>query len=269
MALARAGLPEDVELIARARDYLFELQADESEGLSLGSAEYGGWGYERTEAGQVGHHADLSNTQFALEAIRALEHLDSEGGATADAEGDTRRRTELAYDKAITFLSRCQNLREINDRSWAGTDGGFVYGPSESKAGEASDGGLRSYGSMTYSGLKSMIHARLDRDDARVQAAYDWLAARWTVEENPGMGQQGVYYYYLTMARALDAFGEEVIIDAAGAAHPWRRELVAQLLKIQKADGSWSNENGRWMEQIPDLVTAYACIAMEHASRGL
>ena len=141
-----------------------------------------------------------------------------------------------------------------------------MYRPGESKAGSTPDGGLRSYGSMTYAGLKSMIYARLDRNDVRVLAAYDWVRRHWTVEENPGLGQQGLYYYYLTMARALNAYGEEAIVDAGGRAHDWRRELVSQLLKVQRADGSWVNENGRWMEQIPELVTAYSVLAVEHAT---
>jgi squalene-hopene/tetraprenyl-beta-curcumene cyclase len=121
---------------------------------------------------------------------------------------------------------------------------------------------------MTYAGLKSMIHARLSRDDPRVRAAYQWVRRHWTVEENPGLARQGLYYYYVTMARALNVYGVETITDAQGIAHDWRRELLAQLLRLQHADGSWVNPNGRWMESIPELVTAYAVLAIEHVSAG-
>ncbi len=72
-----------------------------------------------------------------------------------------------ALQKALVFVSRCQNLKsEFNDRPWAGKvdDGGFIYTAANggtSVAGKTDDGGLRSYASMTYAGLKSMIHAGL------------------------------------------------------------------------------------------------------------
>jgi squalene-hopene/tetraprenyl-beta-curcumene cyclase len=268
MTLVEAGLPQDRELIAGARRFLLGAQADRGEGIPPEQAQYGGWGYEPHASGEGMHRADMSNTQFAVEAIRNLEEVAEEDRAAAGTGEGARTRTELCYEKAIVFLQRCQNLEEHNDQPWAGRDGGFVYRPGESKAGETPEGGLRSYGGMTYAGLKSMIYARLSRDDPRVVAAYNWIRRHWSVTENPGLGQQGLYYYYLTMARALDAYGGEQVVDAEGRAHDWRAELVDQLLKVQRADGSWVNRNGRWMEQIPDLVTAYSVLAIEQATRG-
>jgi squalene-hopene/tetraprenyl-beta-curcumene cyclase len=69
------------------------------------------------------------------------------------------------------------------------------------------------------------------------------------------------------MARALHATGTDQVVEPDGTAHDWRVELTRHLLKVQRADGTWFNENGRWMEQIPALVTAYAVIALEHAAR--
>jgi squalene-hopene/tetraprenyl-beta-curcumene cyclase len=268
MALVEAGQPQDRPVIARARRFLLGAQADESEDLDPQDTQYGGWGYEPHQSGEGMHRADMSNTQFAIEAIRSLEEMAEEDTAAAGTGDAGRTRTELCYERAIGFLERCQNLRTFNDQPWASNDGGFVYRPGESKAGETPDGGLRSYAGMTYAGLKSMIYARLSRDDPRVQAAYDWVRRHWSVTENPGLGQQGLYYYYLTMARALNAYGEESIVDAEGVEHDWRAELVGRLLEVQRADGSWVNENGRWMEQIPELVTAYSVLALEHATSG-
>ena len=59
----------------------------------------------------------------------------------------------------------------------------------------------RSYGSMTYAGLKSMVFAGLKPDDIRVQAATKWLRANYSLDENPGLGQAGLYYYYHLMAK--------------------------------------------------------------------
>ena len=64
---------------------------------------------------------------------------------------------------------------------------------------------LRAYGSMTYAGFKSYLYADLKPDDPRVSAAYDWIRANYTLDENPGMGGNGLYYYYHTFAKALDA----------------------------------------------------------------
>jgi len=268
MALVEAGLPQDRELLRRARDYLLGAQADESEDVGRGDTRYGGWGYEKSPSRGEMRRPDLSNTQFALEAIRNLEQVAEEDKAAAGTGEAGQTRTELAYDRAIAFLQRCQNLKAVNDQPWAGNDGGFVYQPGESKAGATDDGGLRSYGGMTYAGLKSMIYARLDKNDARVLAAFDWIRRHWSVSENPGMGQQGLYYYYLTMARALNAYEVEMIPGDQGSPHDWRRDLLTQLITMQRADGSWVNENGRWMEQIPELVTAYAVLAIEHAVAG-
>ncbi len=265
-ALLEAGHSEDRELLRKARTFLLDSQADESEDFAKTAPDYGGWGYERASAGRAEHRADLSNTQFALEALKNLESVAEEDTAAAGTGRDAQTRTELAYDRAIVFLQRCQNLKASNDQPWAANDGGFVYKPGESKAGEDEGGGLRSYGGMTYAGLKSMVYARLKKDDPRVVAAFNWIRSHWTVTENPELGEQGLYYYYLTMARALSAYGVESVVDTDGRAHDWRRELVGQLLKVQKADGSWANTNGRWMEQMPDLVTAYCLIAIENAT---
>ena len=74
-------------------------------------------------------------------------------------------------------------------------------------AGKTPDGGLRSYGSMTYAGLKSMIYAGVGPDDPRVKAAFKWAQKHYDLKTNPGMGTAGLYYYYHTFAKALDAMG--------------------------------------------------------------
>lgn len=255
MALVDAGLEGDQELIAKAQAFLLDLQADEGEGVGSEDAQYGGWGYEPDAQEGGMHRADMSNSQLAMEALHAMEEA-SRQQCPEEGEGEGQTRTELAYGKAIHYLEQCQSH-----------DGGFIYRPGESKAGSRPDGGLRSYGSMTYAGLKSMIYARLSRDDPRVEAAHEWAQGHWSVTENPELGQQGLYYYYQTMAKALQALGEDVIVDAAGQPHDWRSELVGELLRVQRADGTWANENGRWMEQMPELATAYAVLAINHATQ--
>jgi squalene-hopene/tetraprenyl-beta-curcumene cyclase len=55
---------------------------------------------------------------------------------------------------------------------------------------------LRSYGSMSYAGLLSMIHAQVDKNDPRVKAVIDWLSKNYTHDENPGR-QEGLCVYRL------------------------------------------------------------------------
>jgi len=238
--------------IAAAEAFLRGLQWDDDEGKALPDPAHGGAGYGRKS------RPDLSNTAFLVEALRTA-------GASAD---------DPAIQKALVFVSRAQNL--VGPENTAGfaeknTDsddaGGFFYTPAaggESMAGERPDGGLRSYGSMTYAGLKSMIFAGLTADDPRVKAAIDWLRRHYTFAENPGMGDAGLYYYFHTAAKALDALGEDPFTDAAGTAHDWRAELAAALLARQRDDGSWVNTNKRWLEDDPNLVTAYVLLALSH-----
>jgi squalene-hopene/tetraprenyl-beta-curcumene cyclase len=76
------------------------------------------------------------------------------------------------------------------------------------------------------------------------------------------MGNAGLYYYYQTFAKALAAAGLERFEAADGTKHDWQSELVKELAGRQKSDGSWVNENARWLEGNANLVTAYALLAL-------
>jgi len=232
--------------IADAAGYVKSLQWDEGEGKDRSDPAYGGAGYGKKA------RPDLSNTQFMVEALRAI------GTSPNDP----------AIQRALEFVSRTQNLPgPHNPLPFAekNPDGGFYYTPAaggESQAGTTSDGGLRSYGSMTYAGLKSMIYAGVTKDDPRVQAALEWLAKHYTFAENPGMGDAGLFYYFHTAAKSLDTLGDDWFTDATGTAHDWRDELSTAILARQRDDGSWKNGNERWMEGETDLATAYALLAL-------
>ena len=233
--------------IAKARAFLLGQQLDAKSGYESSDPGFGGIGYGSSL------RPDLSNTQMWADALRDLE----KAGLEKDSD---------AWKKAVVFISRCQNRSESNDRPWSSDDGGVTYSPWESKAYEVPlpDGrkGLRSYGSMTYAFLKTMIYADVKKDDPRVVAAYDWIRKNYSVEENPQMGQQGLFYYYHTMAKALKAIGEPTLMDDKGVAHDWRKDLTEKILSLQAADGSWVNKNDRWFESNPDLVTAYGILTL-------
>lgn len=265
-ALASADAPELIPAIQKATSYLKSLQwtdaivGPKGEKIDPNHPWFGGWGYGGLSRGPG--RPDLSNTQMAIEAMH-------DAGLKED---------DPAYTDALKFVTRLQNSSETNDQPWAGDDGGFVYSPAadgkgESMAGEyiGADGQrmLRSYGSMSYAGLKSMIYAGLSKDDPRVKAAWNWIRSNWTLDENPGLragdpanAQQGMYFYYHTLARALRAAGEDTIVDSSGAPHDWRAELVKKLASLQKPDGSWSGER-RWMEDNPILTTSYVLLVLE------
>lgn len=236
------------QTLKRADAFVKGIQWDESEGKDESDLGYGGAGYGKHK------RPDLSNTAFLVEALKAT-------GNGADSE---------AIQRALVFVSRCQNLEsEHNTTAFAAKnpDGGFYYTPAAggtSQAGTTASGGLRSYASMTYAGLKSMIYAGLGPEDQRVKAAYTWIERNYGLASNPGMGSSGLYYYYHTFAKALDAMGVDAIEDENGVKHDWRAELTRELAKRQQPDGSWLNENDRWLEGDPNLVTGYALLAMSY-----
>ncbi len=124
---------------------------------------------------------------------------------------------------------------------------------------------LRSYGSMTYAGLLSLIYANVSKDDPRVLAAQDWAAKHWTLDENPGQGPEGLYYFYTVLVKCLDAFGDDLVTLPDGTTVAWREAVVRKILSLQHDDGHWVNTNNRWWEADPTLVTSYAILALERA----
>jgi squalene-hopene/tetraprenyl-beta-curcumene cyclase len=216
-ALIAGGRDEDRDVVARARDFLVAAQSDEGEGYSIeDDPHYGGIGYGGDE------RPDLSNTQMALGALAAA-------GSSGDAD---------ALRKALVFLERCQNMGERVVHEWprpgggrmvSGVDGGATYMPGNSPAGEDNVGSgtyvARSYGSMTYGLVKSYLFCDVPPSDPRVRAAVAWLGAHFSVEHNPGFeseaeGAQGLYYYYLAMARTLTLLPPAGLRDASGTVIP-------------------------------------------------
>ncbi len=265
MGLAALGTdtqPGDAAMIAQTVDRLTSGQWDQAEGIRPEQDWFGGAGY--------GRHGrpDLSNTQMMLDALY-------DAGVSPD---------EPVVQRALVFLSRTQNLKATNPADWAqagSNDGGFVYTPAnggesfgsatagEGRYGETMPEGvtrsLRSYGSMTYAGFKSLLFAGLDAEDPRVEAAMNWIRSHWTFQENPGLGQQGVYYYLHAMARALRASGLDSITTPDGVKHDWRQELIEAIASRQTAGGFWINDIERWEESRPSLATVYATLALEEA----
>ena len=224
--------------LLKAREYVASSQLTGDDTMA------GGFGYDKVSRRR---YADLSNTSYALSAMAKTASLEEfrEGG----------KRVDLDWDKALAFV---ENLMKTE-----GPDaGGAAYNERTPQGGSATNAqgkvSLRAYGAMTYAAVLSMCSAKLDKGDPRVRQSVEWLDRNWSVDENPGMGNQGLFYFYDIMTRALDA----AKIDKVGA-HEWKKELSAKIVSLQRADGSWANENNRFWESDPVLCTSFALLALE------
>jgi len=236
------------KVLKRADAFIKSLQWGGAEDSDRADTAFGGGGYGKHK------RPDLSNTSFLVEALLVGNDPDSE-----------------AIRNALVFISRCQNHESPHNTTTFATknpDGGFYYtiaAGGSSQAGPTPQGGLRSYASMTYAGLKSMIYAGVGPEDSRVKAALTWIRRNYDLKSNPGLRDAGLFYYYHTFAKALDAVGSDTVTDAKGESHNWRAELLSEIASRQQPNGSWVNEkNPRWLEGDSNLVTAYALLALSH-----
>jgi squalene-hopene/tetraprenyl-beta-curcumene cyclase len=258
-ALHQLNEPDLAPVVLKARSFVAGTQY-------MGNDDYkGGMGYD-AETGRA--YADLSNSYIAYEAMRLTQ-------AVEDLRKSGEKRADLDWQAAADFVTRLQSKPAAGNATDANA-GGFAYKPGASMAGTTTNAAgevqLRSYGSMTYAGLLSLIYAEVDRKDPRVQAAFMWASRNWALDQNPGMGQQGLYYFFNVLAKALAIHGADQLTAPAGTVN-WRAELVKKLIGLQKIEagsghGYWVNPENRWMEADPVLVTAYTLLALETALAG-
>jgi squalene-hopene/tetraprenyl-beta-curcumene cyclase len=264
MAMLASGDRKFNPVIIKARKYLIGQQWDLGVKGKTDHPLDGGVGY-----GNRYPHGDLNNTLMALEAIYYSKKL---------VKDSPESKTDLNWKAAISFIQNCQNLKSHNKQPWVSEDpenkGGMIYFPGNSQAGEAKGSksgrtALRSYGSISYAGMLSYAYADLKQDDPRVAAVRKWLATNYTLEENPGMDAQGLFYYYFLMTKALTIYGTDMLELPNGKKVDWRKEVGLKLIGLQGQDGSWINEaSSRWWENEKPLVSAYSIIALSYIHRG-
>ena len=114
-----------------------------------------------------------------------------------------------------------------------------------------------------WAALLNHLCAGIEKNDPRVQSPFNWIMDHWTLEEVPGLGQDGLYYYYIVLAKALALYGQDILTLADGRQINWRTELVRKLINIQKTDPKTGN--GFWGENDPVLATTYSLLALEVA----
>jgi len=253
MALHATRNPAYTRIIQNARTFVAGAQY-------LGDDDYrGGFGYDR-ESQRA--YTDLLNTYYAVEAMSKTADVE-------DKRPDGEKRADIDWNETVKFIERMQN----KPSSGPDNAGGFFYNPTDPKAGASTNREgvvvFRSYGSITYSGLLALIHAKVDRDDVRVRSAFDWACKHWSLEENPGMGEQGLYFFYNVLSKCLAAYGVDAIPVGGNRLVNWKEELAKVLVRCQKIDdktghGYWMNDNDRYWEGNAVLVTSYSMIALEH-----
>lgn len=273
IALTRADVAGPPRFAA-ARDawlgVLEDHQLDEHLGWSPDDPLYGGWGYSvvprhKSDAGEA-FDADLSSTLFALGALRLA-------GRGAD---------DAAVQRALTFVTRCQNLPlEGEPADPERDDGGFFMTPCnafQNKAGgtRTSEGSGRSrstsYGSMTADGLRALLRCGLPHDHPRVQAALAWIARRFDPATNPGDFEPGReverdaawYYASWSTAHALFELGVRELETPRGRVN-WAEPLANEVLARQSADGAWRNRFTMVKEDDPLIATPFALAALSLA----
>jgi squalene-hopene/tetraprenyl-beta-curcumene cyclase len=256
MAMVASGDPQHKSTIDKAVKFLRSQQIGPGDNTPKGDKVKKGEGFDGGVSYGKHGRPDGSNQQMWIQAM-------SDAGVKAD---------DPAMQRANAFMLRLQNRKESNSADYiqqGPNDGGFIYALGESKGGPWRNGrGLRSYGSLTYAGFKSMLHAGMARNDPRVKAAFKWIGRYWRLDSNPNLpklqSQQGLYYYYQVFAKALRMWGQAEIEDSKGVKHNWRHELIDALGKRIAKDGSWTNKaSERWNEGNPVLATCFAMLALQ------
>ena len=241
-ALFESGLAP-TKAILDARTYIAGSQLTGDDTMA------GGFGYDRASRRR---YADLSNTSYALDAMRRTEKAE-------DFRPKGEARADVNWEQAVRFVEKLQETE--GERA-----GGAAYNNRTPQGGTATNAAgrvqLRAYGSMSYAAVLSMCHAKLTRGDPRVKSALAYCSKFWTVDENPGMGSQGLFYYYDILSRALSVAGVDELEQPDGRKVDWRAELAAKLLSLQRPDGSWANDNNRFWENDPVLATSFAVLTL-------
>ncbi len=249
LALSATTNPDYESTVNNAVQFIMESQL-KTPNEDIDADWVGGFGYGGAKhAGRP----DISNTQFAIMALHS-----------AAANFDDIDVPDTVWDSTIEFLTKCQNLVETNPlasdkNSPSYNDGGFVYYPGFSKAGEDI-----SYGSSTSAGVWSMFLCGLDGDDQRIAEGLNWLNNHYTWDINPNLEEKGLFNYYWGAARANLFSKKSIVIDLEANHHNWYEELAEKLMELQSPDGYWVNEKSDWFwEDIPELATAYTLLAFE------
>lgn len=239
-ALAGFAPTQYAEIITRGADFLRAKQVNQTHQITPDNLTFGGFGYGSTL------RPDLSNTWFALSALKS-----------AGEKNDS-----AVFRDALIYVKRCQNSSEVNGQNYASDDGGAMYQPGRSDAGQITtrDGKTveKSFASMTCAMLDCYLMCGEKNNSVPVRHAVKWLVDNWNLNENVGQrsdGKMGLFYFYRVLAKTLSRYQQEKIGDIK---IDWRVALREKILSMQTAEGFWVNTEKRFGEDNPILCTAYA-----------
>lgn len=248
---SRQYLPERQRMV----QYLVACQETARKGWKRSDREFGGWGHIGGEDLDVRLPGDvqISVTTLALQTLRdagAIEQIDREA--------------------AETFLGRCAT-QSISDGEEVGTVGFFftsIHDDLRNKAGWTTATNAppvpKPYGTATADAVNAFRALGHTRKSPAVRAGTAWLleqtrSARvpgFTRTEAPPHWDEGLQFYFCACcARALaDWEGDEAVAV--------RGRLLADLLRLQRGDGSWQNPSNAMREDDPLIATALAITAL-------
>jgi len=256
MALHGVGDPALNKVIQDARKFVAGAQY-------MGDDVYkGGFGYDKQTDRP---YTDLLNTYYSDEAMKVTADVE-------DSRPAAEKKVDVDWNETVKFIEKMQNKADTGEQA-----GGFFYNPTDPKAGTSTNKAaavviFRSFGSITYAGMLALIHANVSRDDVRVKSAFEWAAGHWTLEENPGMGAQGVYFFYNVMTKCLKAYGQDLVPVKDKEPLNWKAEVAKKLVSLQRieaktGEGYWKNDVNRYWEDNAVLTTAYALRALEMVAK--
>ncbi len=241
---ATHGAPEDRPLIEKMTAYLLGQQFIEQRGIDTTHTGYGAWGFGELKLppGETAH-VDLSHTRRALESLR-----------TAFPGEDLP-----AFRHAARFLKTLQSP----------DDGGFISSSVTlgTNKGRWDGANFHSYATATCDGLLALLAAGYSRNDAPVQAAFQWLkrypeldAPAGMPPDDPNQWGRAMFFYHLAMrAEAYTA------MEYGGN---WRTKMTHILLPKQLPDGSFVNPDGAInKENDPLIASSLALIALSAMDR--
>jgi len=259
--------PRVKDWLIRATQFLVE--SEKADGL---------WAYPDREA-------DVSNTQFALLAIKAAHRM----GVKVDQEVFAKAAVYF-IEKQEKSGSRVQDfdvpaadnpIDDVEDRKAAQKqreklkkEGATQERPKSSMQarGWSYKGSWGPRGSMTAAGVAALVICKSELENnavyekklaAKVEASIRdgcaWLADRFRADANPGAEPDWLFYYLYTLERAGTLSG----CDRLGS-HDWYGEGAEVILKLQKDDGHF--EEGTKGELDGDL--AGTCLALLFLKRS-
>ncbi len=256
-ALLRAGYSPDSPAVARALTYIESTQQPDG-------------GFYRSAYPSY-NTAIVVSTLAMLPNAHYQKHIERAHGFIQAMRKFAEAQNRAASTQVDDFYQAATEVEALRDSGLPATDPGVraaykQMAVAAMASGERSDQlQLPRYGAMTYAELKSLLYAGLSHDDPRVRGILTCIREYYSLDYNPGDdSHRGQFYFYHALAKALRAYGSDVIVDSRGISHAWKTELNNKLTELQLANGSWVNSKAQdYLENNPVLVTTYCVMALQ------